>query len=149
MPSKRTPPQAWFRNPTEDTAIYKIYRQERNIEKMLKNSPQKVYIASPYRGDTVQNVRNAITYCRFAVEEGKFPIAPHIWLPRFLDDNKTAERAVALNIGIWLLTQCSEVWVFCGNGISDGMKGEIAAAKKHHKPIRYFNNDCREVYPKC
>lgn len=144
MSSKHTPPQAWFRNPTEEKALESVAREERRSA-MLKTKLTKVYIASPYRGDTERNVRNAIRYCRFAMERGKFPIAPHIWLPRFLDDDNPAERAAALEFGKWLLTQCSEVWVF-GGTISDGMKGEIETAERHRKPVRFFTGGMEEVH---
>lgn len=37
---------------------------------------KKVYICSPYRGDTETNVENARKYCRAAVELSCLPIAP-------------------------------------------------------------------------
>ena len=101
------------------------------------NLPPKVYIASPYRGDTEANTANALRYCRFAVARGRLPIAPHVWLPRFLDDNINAERVLALNMGLWLLAQCTEVWVF-GGIITEGMAGEIRAAQEQGIKLRYF-----------
>ena len=96
-----------------------------------------VYIASPYRGDTKTNVRNAIRYCNFAKQQGKFPVAPHIWLPQFLDDNNEGERKLALNVGLYHLAQCSEIWVF-GNKVTEGMQGEILAARRRGLTVRYF-----------
>jgi hypothetical protein len=151
MASKKTPPQAWFRNPTMDTVLHNeaVREHEKQRQAQLENSqalppfPQKpqpfVYIASPYRGDTDTNVSNALKYCRYALEEGKFPIAPHAWLPRFLDDDNPAERELALKIGIWLLAHCKEVWVF-GDTISEGMKGEIATAKQRRISLCFFTD---------
>ena len=48
----------------------------------------KVYICSPLRGDYDANIAAARTYCREAVEAGHLPVAPHIYLTQFLDDNK-------------------------------------------------------------
>ena len=36
-----------------------------------------VYICSPYSGDVQENVAKARAYCRFTVEKGCIPIAPH------------------------------------------------------------------------
>ena len=99
--------------------------------------PPLVYIASPYRGDTMTNVDNALRYCRFAVARGRLPIAPHVWLPQFLDDDNSAERKLALNMGLWLLAQCSEVWVF-GDKITEGMAGEVQEAQRLGIKIRRF-----------
>jgi hypothetical protein len=151
MSSKRTPPQAWFRNPTEDTVLHneEVREREKQRQTQFENSqalppfPQKptplVYVASPYRGDTATNVSNALKYCRYAVEQGKFPIAPHTWLPRFLNDDNPTERELALKIGIWLLAHCKEVWVF-GDTISEGMQGEINVAKQRRISLRCFTD---------
>ncbi|GHU90125.1 hypothetical protein FACS1894202_09430 [Clostridia bacterium] len=97
------------------------------------NISKKVYICSPYRGrnetEIGGNVGNAIKYCRYAVKQGVFPIAPHLYLTRFLDDNNPAERTLGLELGLVLLRACSEVWIL-GERISEGMRGEIAEAKR-------------------
>jgi len=104
-----------------------------------------VYIASPYRGDVTKNTANARRYCRYAIQKGKFPIAPHIWMPQFLDDNNTAERKLAINAGLWFLACCSEIWVF-GNMVTEGMQGEIMAARRLGKTIRYFADSFQGIY---
>ena len=104
-----------------------------------------VYIASPYRGNTVINTKNALRYCHYAVKRGKLPIAPHIWLPQFLDDDKKSERKLALNTGLWLLGFCSEVWVF-GNTATQGMQSEIIAARRLGIKIRYFGESTTGIY---
>lgn len=149
MSTKRTPPQHWFSNPTETAAIRNSERQERQA--VIKATP-KIYICSPYKGDTEKNTSNAIHYCRFAVEQGKFPIAPHCYLPQFMNDNNPAERELALSFGIRLLHGCRELWIFtespCDrNHISEGMKQEIKEAKRLGIPIRRFNTKCEEVLP--
>ncbi len=72
-----------------------------------KNYP-RIYISSPLRGDTARNTAKAIHYCRFALKRGKFPIAPHIWLPRFMDDADPGERELALSFGERLLCGCRD-----------------------------------------
>ena len=100
-----------------------------------------VYICSPFRSDNkaeqYANVRAAQKYCRDAYKQNCIPVAPHLYLPQFLDDDTPAERDLALRIGLRLINYCSEVWVH-GDRISDGMRGEIDYASSTGKKIIYF-----------
>lgn len=96
-----------------------------------------VYICSPYRDNPKANTKAAQQYCRMAYEAGEIPVAPHLYLPQFLDDDKEAERAFALRLGLRLLKYCAEIWVF-GDKITDGMRGEIEQAQKLGKVIKEF-----------
>lgn len=106
-----------------------------------------VFICSPYADDPLNNERRAIRYCRFAVRHGCIPIAPHIYFPRFLDDRNPADRVLGLFMGQVMLTKCVELWVF-GDRITLGMEREIAKAGERAMPIRYFDEDMREVTSK-
>ena len=103
-----------------------------------------VYICSPYAGDVKANVLNARRYCRFAVDTGYIPIAPHLYFPRFMNDANPRERDLALFMDIVLLTKCAQLWVF-GETISKGMGIEIEKAKRKGQTIRYFTENCQEV----
>jgi hypothetical protein len=105
---------------------------------------RKIYICSPYRGDTETNIRNARRYARFAYDCGYHPIAPHLYYPLFLDDDVPEKRAAALEWGGEILAKCREVWAF-GRRISDGMRAEIYRARINNIPVRYFTDDCKEV----
>lgn len=94
---------------------------------------KRVYVCSPLRGDIQGNMKKAASYCRFAVENGVFPIAPHIYCTQFLDDNIPQEREVGLKMGLELLEDCEELWYF--GSPSEGMKGEIAKAKSMEIPV--------------
>jgi hypothetical protein len=117
-----------------------------NITSRENHERPAVYIASPYKGDNIGNVKNAIRYCKFAVRKGYFPIAPHIWLPLFLDDENPDERSLALSFGLRLLNGVSELWVF-GERISEGMRGEIERAEELEIPVRYFGDNLKEMFP--
>ena len=96
-----------------------------------------VYICSPYRGNVWENTRATQQYCRDAYEKNCIPVAPHLYLPQFLEDADPKERDLALRIGLRLIDYCSEVWVH-GDRISDGMRGEIDYASSTGKKIIYF-----------
>ena len=81
-------------------------------------------------------------YSRYAVDAGAIPLAPHLLLPLYLKEE--TERDLAMFMDMVLLGKCDELWVF-GSEASPGMSAEIAKAKKHHKKIRYFDEECRET----
>ncbi len=103
-----------------------------------------VYICSPYSGDVGSNTKAAQRYCRFAVNNGYLPIAPHLLFPQFLDDKNPIERDLGMLFGNVLMCKCSEVWVF-GKRISSGMEAEIKRAKWKNYRLRYYNENCEEV----
>ena len=101
---------------------------------------RKIYVCSPLRAATIpgmeKNRLQAIGYCKmveaiFGTPDVK-AVAPHAYLPLFLDDNEPQERELALNFGKELLNLCDAVFV-CGKVLSEGMKGEIASV--YHIPV--------------
>ena len=103
-----------------------------------------VYVCSPLSGDIVGNQEKARRYCRFAVDSGYIPLAPHLYFPQFMREDAQAERNLALFMDIVLLSKCAELWVF-GSTISKGMTIEIEKAKRKGQPIRYFTDECKEA----
>ena len=82
----------------------------------------------------------AADYCRFVTEiTGERAFAPHSFLPRYVDDNNPAERAIALEFGRRMLTICDTVFVITeGREYSSGMRGEIELATELNIPIHIF-----------
>ena len=105
-----------------------------------------VYICSPLSGDVDGNMEKARQYCRFALEQGQIPLAPHLMFPQFMDDDDSEERELAIFMDIVLMGKCNEVWVF-DESLSEGMRIEIDRARKRKQPIRYFAADMKEVKP--
>ena len=97
-----------------------------------------VYICSPYSGDVVRNTENARRYCRFAVDHGRVPIAPHLLFPQFMSER--LERDEALQMGIRLLELCDELWICCDR-VSSGMQAEIEYMENVlRRPIRHISD---------
>lgn len=94
---------------------------------------QVVYICSRFRGDQENNIQAARRYCRMAIEKGYVPIAPHLLLPQFMEEE--TEREAAMKADLVLLSRCDEIWV-CGSEISEGMAAEIQFAKGNEIKIR-------------
>lgn len=119
------------------------YEALTNIETEMRKGKfmPLVYICSPFSGNVAANKANARRYCRFAVDSGFIPLAPHLLFPQFMREE--SERDLALFMNIVLLAKCSELWVF-GEYITKGMTIEIGRAKKKGQPIRSFTEDCEE-----
>ena len=83
-----------YYDPTAYEAIRRIGQQKQPVKPI-------VYICSPYAGDVERNRKNAIRYCRFAVDHGAIPVAPHLFLPQFMSEE--TERELALSMGIAFL----------------------------------------------
>lgn len=128
-----------YPDPTAEIALANVAKTERTV----KIYRSLVYISSPFAGDTEYNISRAKGYCRFAVSRGCIPLAPHLHYPLFMDDSGPDERELGLYFATILLGKCDELWAF-GGRISDGMSREIAKAKKHGIPVRYFNFKCEE-----
>lgn len=97
-----------------------------------------MFICSPYRGAEEQNTELARQYARFAFDKGFLPVAPHLYFPQFLVEEREQERKIGMEIGLSLMHQCREVWVF-GERISEGMGREISYAARHGIPVHYFS----------
>ena len=83
-------------------------------------------------------------YFRIIREEDQYiEVAPHLLLPLYMKEE--TERELALFMNMVFLGKMDELWVF-GSTASPGMRAEINQAKKHHKTIRYFDNECRETF---
>lgn len=127
-----------------DPTAYEAFCAIEKEQKALRAFRPIVYICSPYAGDVNNNIAAARRYCRFAVESGFIPIAPHLLFPQFLDDDNPKERELGLFFGNALLSKCAELWVF-GDHISKGMEAEIRRATWKGYHIRYFTDTCEEV----
>lgn len=74
-----------------------------------------VYICSAFSGDELANTQKTKRYCRYALDHGFMPVAPHLMYPQFMDE--TTERDLAIHMALVLLGKCEEVWVI-GNSLS-------------------------------
>ncbi len=110
---------------------------------MSRPDDQRAYICSRYAGDVEHNVRVALALCRMAVEAGFAPFAPHLLYTQFLDDSDLGQRETGISLGLRFMEVCDVVWVYVGEGVSDGMRRETEHARHIGKPIVLL----REVRP--
>ena len=136
-----------YPDPTMGAVLERIAREKRAekraAEKRRRFRP-KIYVCSPFAGDTKRNIENARRYCAFAVRKGYIPYASHLFFPQFMSDDDPTQRELGLFMGLVYLDGCKECWVF-GDRVSSGMAAEIERAKKRGITLRYFTEQCEEV----
>ena len=109
---------------------------------------KRVFICSPLRPrkgtakeqqiELFQNLELANLACRYAVQHGCNPMAPHLLIPGFLDDTDPEEREIGIQLGLDWLMDCDELWVI-GERVSDGMRQEIDAARELGIPVVHIS----------
>ena len=104
----------------------------------------KIFICSPYRGDTKKNLENAYRYCHLAAACGYIPIAPHTIFPNFMNDNDEEERLRGIRMGLELMKDCTSMWVF-GNDVTEGMSLEIRKAMELGLPINFHDAERKVI----
>ena len=67
------------------------------------------------------------------------------FFPQFLSDDNPKERELGIFMGTVFLDGCKECWVF-GSNISSGMAAEIRRAERKDILVRYFDENCVEVF---
>lgn len=99
---------------------------------------KRIFVCSPFGGNQ-SNLNKAKKLCKRVADMGHAPFAPHVFCSSFLDDAKPADREKGLSIGLCFLQVCDELWYQEGKqGITEGMRGEIAAAKALGIPCKRF-----------
>lgn len=101
------------------------------------DTPQRklVFIAHPIRGDVASNMKKVFAICEEVRKEGHTPIAPYLTLPRPTDEViKNRGLGLWANLTTFERGYVDELWLY-GDGISDGMKIEVALAKKLGIPV--------------
>lgn len=63
-----------------------------------------IFVCSPLRGNTIENIHFAIERCREIALLGFIPIAPHLYFTRFLRDENEQERRLGIAYGIAKIT---------------------------------------------
>ena len=82
-----------YPDPTAYEAIRRLEQEEKKREKIKSGKwfMKWIYVASPYKGDVENNVSNAKRYALFVAKQNLVPVAPHLYLTQFLDDNIETE----------------------------------------------------------
>lgn len=106
---------------------------------------KKVYICSPLFAPTRKGIEDNMAKAREYMEVVSArlncrAVAPHAFLPAFLDDYDQVERKIGLEFGLQYLSTC-DVLIVCGDRITGGMSAEIAKAVELGIPVYIFHKD--------
>jgi hypothetical protein len=95
-----------------------------------------VFIAHPIRGNLADNMEKIFAICKQVHEEGHIPIAPYLISLLSLRDGVAEDRKLGLEANLVAFERgfIDELWLY-GDRISEGMKIEVALAKKLGIPI--------------
>ena len=85
-----------------------------------------VYICHPFSSDPKGNADRVRRICRWVAKQGYLPLAPHIYLPQFV--NEVSEREVAMDFCRRLIGLADELLVF--GEPTPGMQLEIEQAHR-------------------
>jgi len=100
----------------------------------------RVYVCHPFGGDPEGNARKVTVLCRSLVDGGHLPIAPHLYLPAFVDES--SERGLAIALCLELVAVCDELRVY-GGVVTGGMRREIDRAEALGIPVRFVIPEAR------
>jgi len=125
----------------KDRTIYGKYRSawkdSVDYSQRVFGAKMNIFVCSPLRGDTKENLKNAQEYCRKIILNYDTPYAPHLYFTSFLNDNAPTERSMGMAAGQRWMERCEEMWVY-GDIVSEGMKEEITYWTIYiKKPIRF------------
>ena len=98
---------------------------------------EKIYVASPMKGDIPGNLEKAKKYCRQIMYDG-IPICPHLYFSTYLDDDFGPDRLKGMVMGEILLGECNWLYVFTDE-LTEGIIAEIKKAKELGIPIKFFD----------
>lgn len=88
---------------------------------------RRVYVCHPFSHDPAGNIERVRAISGHLVASGYLPIAPHLFLPQFVDE--ATDRETALDLCVELLATCDEVRVY-GGIVTEGMERELREAKR-------------------
>ena len=104
-------------------------------------APRIIYISHAFRSDPYWNIERVRAICRRLAADGLLPLAPHLLLPRFIDE--WSQRKLAVSYCLRLVSIADELWVF--GDVSDGMRQEIAEAHRLRIPVARGEEQEREA----
>ncbi len=96
---------------------------------------KRIYVCHPFSDDPEGNRAKVLRICKYLAGQGHLPIAPHLYLPQFVDE--ATQRDLAMKMCHALLTLCNVI-VVCGGTVSPGMAKEIRYAESLGIEFQYI-----------
>ena len=131
--------QSGMPDPTAEAAISNVILEQCHTAKR-----PLVYICCSGLPDGF-NVSLLGRCCAYAVERRRTPLAPQLFFPLFLGEERTAgQREASWAMRRQMLKVCRELWWF-GDKPTQLTRKEIQTAVYNGLTIRHFTSDCQEI----
>jgi hypothetical protein len=95
----------------------------------------RIYVCHPWSDNPEANAKDIEFICKAIVAKRSLPVAPQIYLSRFMDE--ATEREQAMNFCLQLLADCDLVLAF--GTPSEGMRRELTFARSRGIPVRHLD----------
>ena len=106
---------------------------------------KKVFVCYQNEDKQIEEIET-LAICRYIRAKGYLPIAPKIYLPRFLTDEES-DRGFGRTAKLSLLYVCDELW-YTGDTITRDMTEEICLVMEKQKTVQYIPRHYLEKYYK-
>lgn len=94
-----------------------------------------VYLVSPWRGNTIRNLKYAMACMKDCLNRGESPLASHLLFTQCLNDWQDEERDLGIEAGQAWLQYADCCVVYADYGISEGMHNDIEEAQNACIPV--------------
>ena len=106
---------------------------------------KKVFVCYQNEDKQIEEIET-LAICKYIRAKGYLPIAPKIYLPRFLTDEEF-DRGFGRTAKLSLLYVCDELW-YTGDTITRDMTEEICLVMEKQKTVQYIPRHHLEKYYK-
>ena len=106
---------------------------------------KKVFVCYQNEDKQIEEI-DTLAICKYSRAKGYLPIAPKIYLPRFLTDEES-DRGFGRTAKLSLLYVCDELW-YTGDTITRDMTEEICLVMEKQKTVQYIPRHHLEKYYK-
>ena len=106
---------------------------------------KKVFVCYQNEDKQIEEIET-LAICKYIRANGYLPIAPKIYLPRFLIDEES-DRGFGRTAKLSLLYVCDELW-YTGDTITRDMTEEICLVMEKQKTVQYIPRHHLEKYYK-
>ena len=96
---------------------------------------KKVFVCYQNEDKQIEEIET-LAICKYIRAKGYLPIAPKIYLPRFLTDEES-DRGFGRTAKLSLLYVCDELW-YTGDTITRDMTEEICLVMEKQKTVQYI-----------
>jgi len=104
---------------------------------------KRVFVSSAFASNPKENVKLAIKYGKYTMDQGMALYIPHLMYPRWIREDDPIQRRMGIDAGLKYLEICDQMWAFFPSNEEEwtsGMTTEREAAFDFGIPVYVFLN---------